>query len=31
MGDLEGVGIFEQILYGPHTQYGFHDLLDGAP
>ena len=26
-----GVGIFEQIIFGPHTQFGFHDLLDGAP
>ncbi len=25
-----GVGIFEQIIFGPHTQFGFHDLLDGA-
>ena len=27
----EGVGIFEQIIFGPHTQFGFTDILDGAP
>jgi hypothetical protein len=31
LGDEEGVGIFEQILFGPHTQWGFSDILDGAP
>jgi hypothetical protein len=31
VGDRTGVGIFEQIIFGPHTQFGFHDLLDGAP
>jgi hypothetical protein len=31
LGDREGVGLFEQIIFGPHTQFGFHDLLDGAP
>ncbi len=30
IGDAEGVGIFEQIIFGPHTQFGFHDVLDGA-
>ncbi len=25
-----GVGIFEQIIFGPHTQFGFTDILDGA-
>ena len=25
-----GVGLLEQIIYGPHTQFGFHDLVDGA-
>ena len=30
LGDAEGVGIFEQIIFGPHTQFGFHDILDGA-
>ena len=29
IGDAEGVGIFEQIIFGPHTQFGFHDILDG--
>lgn len=28
---LEGVGLLEQIIFGPHTQFGFNDLLDGAP
>ena len=27
---LEGAGIFEQIIFGPHTQMGFSDFLDGA-
>ncbi len=27
---LEGVGLLEQIIFGPHTQFGFQDLLDGA-
>jgi hypothetical protein len=31
LGDEVGVGIFEQILFGPHTQWGFQDVLDGAP
>ncbi len=31
IGDREGVGIVEQIIYGPHTQLGFSDFLDGAP
>jgi hypothetical protein len=26
-----GVGLFEQIIFGPHTQFGFHDILDGSP
>jgi hypothetical protein len=30
-GVHEGVGIFEQIIFGPHTQWGFTDVLDGAP
>ena len=30
IGDKVGVGIFEQIIYGPHHQFGFHDILDGA-
>jgi hypothetical protein len=28
--DREGIGLFEQIIFGPHTQFGFRDLLDGA-
>lgn len=31
LGGAEGVGIFEQIIFGPHTQFGFVDILDGAP
>ena len=31
IGDQEGMGILEQIIYGPHTQFGFADILDGAP
>lgn len=31
IGDKVGVGIFEQIIFGPHTQWGFKDVLDGAP
>ena len=30
-GTKEGVGLLEQIIYGPHTQFGFNDLLDVAP
>jgi hypothetical protein len=30
IGDRVGVGIFEQIIFGPHTQWGFTDILDGA-
>ena len=26
----EATGIFEQIIFGPHTQFGFNDILDGA-
>ncbi|MCB0994647.1 MAG: hypothetical protein KDB21_06135 [Acidimicrobiales bacterium] len=31
IGGREGVGVFEQIIYGPHTQFGFSEFLDGAP
>jgi hypothetical protein len=31
LGGAEGVGIFEQIIFGPHTQFGFTDILDVAP
>lgn len=30
IGDRVGVGLFEQIIVGPHTQFGFKDLADGA-
>ena len=30
LGEKVGVGIFEQIIIGPHTQFGFNDILDGA-
>jgi hypothetical protein len=30
MGAKVGIGIFEQIIFGPHTQFGFNDILDGA-
>ncbi|WP_436777478.1 hypothetical protein [Yinghuangia sp. YIM S09857] len=30
IGDREGVGFLEQIIFGPHTQYGFREILDGA-
>jgi len=30
MGGKVGIGIFEQIIFGPHTQFGFSDILDGA-
>ena len=29
-GDRTGVGLLEQIIFGAHTQFGFHDFLDGA-
>jgi hypothetical protein len=29
-GDRTGVGVFEQICFGPHARYGFHDVLDPA-
>jgi hypothetical protein len=28
---IEGVGLLEQIIFGPHTQFGFNDTLDPAP
>ncbi len=30
IGDRQGIGILEQIIFGPHTQFGFNDVLDGA-
>lgn len=30
MGDQRGIGVLEQICFGPHTRYGFSDVLDGA-
>jgi hypothetical protein len=29
-GDAEGVGVLEQICFGPHAKYGFTELLDPA-
>lgn len=29
-GDEEGIGVFEQIAFGPHARYGFKELLDPA-
>jgi hypothetical protein len=29
-GDEEGVGVLEQLAFGPHHRYGFTDLLDPA-
>jgi hypothetical protein len=29
-GDTTGIGVFEQICFGPHARYGFEDLLDPA-
>ena len=31
IGEQQGLGILEQIIFGPHTQFGFTDVLDGAP
>jgi hypothetical protein len=30
MGDEQGVGVLEQIAFGPHARYGFRELLDPA-
>jgi hypothetical protein len=30
-GEREGIGVFEQLVLGPHAPSGFTDLLDGAP
>ena len=30
MGDKQGIGVLEQICFGPHARYGFQDILDGA-
>lgn len=30
MGDAVGTGVLEQFSIGPHTRYGFRELLDGA-
>jgi hypothetical protein len=30
MGDEAGVGVLEQIAFGPHARYGFEGLLDAA-
>ena len=30
MGSEEGIGVLEQICFGPHSNYGFKSILDGA-
>jgi hypothetical protein len=30
MGDEVGVGVLEQICFGPHERYGFNEFLDPA-
>jgi hypothetical protein len=30
MGDQQGVGVLEQMAFGPHPRYGFRELLDPA-
>ena len=30
-GDAAGVGVLEQLAFGPHHRYGFTDILDPAP
>ena len=30
MGEQRGVGVLEQLCLGPHSRYGFKELLDGA-
>ncbi len=29
-GDKEGIGVLEQLCFGPHTRYGFESILDAA-
>jgi hypothetical protein len=29
-GDRQGIGVLEQICFGPHARYGFTELLDPA-
>ena len=29
-GDQVGIGVLEQIAFGPHPRYGFKELLDPA-
>ena len=29
-GDQVGIGVLEQIAFGPHARYGFTELLDPA-
>ena len=29
-GDQIGIGVLEQIAFGPHARYGFKELLDPA-
>ncbi len=30
LGDEVGVGVLEQLCFGPHQRYGFRELLDPA-
>jgi len=30
LGDEEGIGVLEQICFGPHVRYGFREFLDPA-
>ncbi len=30
LGDREGMGVLEQLIFGPYERYGFKELLDGA-
>ncbi len=30
LGDEEGIGVLEQICFGPHATYGFKEFLEGA-
>ena len=30
-GDEVGIGVLEQIAFGPHERYGFKSILDMAP
>ena len=30
-GGEEGIGVLEQVAFGPHARYGFKSVLDPAP